>query len=167
MELWTCNKLILSRVDLDKKKQSNKKRWKSPKLTSFALTIPINVRILSLCQTMSQWFVSEVLTLSQMGPWEIVSHQLTMPLMPIHLLPLWESRPYLGYGREHNNNTFYFPFLETCSSLFLHDKAPETATFPYFVMPHDVLHDFTFYLGIYLTPITITSQIIIWTYPLS
>ena len=32
-------------------------------------------------------------------------------------------------------------------SLFLYDKAPEMATFSYFVMPYDVLHDLEFLPG--------------------
>ena len=82
-----------------------------------------------------------------MGPWEIVSRQLTIPLIPIYPLPLWESRPYSGYGREFDDDTFYHPVLETFSSLFLYDKAPEMATFSYFVMPHDVLQDLEFLPG--------------------
>ena len=70
-----------------------------------------------------------------------------IPLMLIYPLPLWESRPYSGYGREFDDDTFYHPFLKTFSSLFLYNKAPEMATYAYFVMPYDVLHDLKFLPG--------------------
>ena len=82
-----------------------------------------------------------------MGPWDVVSCQLTIPLILIYPLPLWESKPYSGYGREFNDDTFYHPVLKTFSSLFLYDKAPGMATFSYSVMPYDMPHDLEFLPG--------------------
>ena len=96
---------------------------------------------------MSTRFISKVSILTQMGPWEIVSRQLMTPLMPVYPLPLWESRPYSGYGREFDDDTFYHPVLETFLSLFLYDKAPEMATYAYFVISDEALHNLEFLPG--------------------